>query len=70
TSTPASTSRRGLALRCSSTSGFVGKFGAEDVRRQMDPLDDLACSALFCDAEYDDISKDVFDTSTRGEEIE
>ncbi|GKE54386.1 hypothetical protein Tco_1489542, partial [Tanacetum coccineum] len=49
--------------------GFAGKSRAEDVRRQMDPLDSLARSALSRDAEYDEIPEDDFGTATRGEEI-
>ncbi|GJQ93965.1 hypothetical protein Tco_0005104 [Tanacetum coccineum] len=43
---------------------------AEVVRRQMDPLDSLAHSALARDAEYDQILKYNFGTTTRGEEID
>nr|GEY31171.1 reverse transcriptase domain-containing protein [Tanacetum cinerariifolium] len=39
TSAPASTSGHSLDLGGSSTGGFVGKSRAEDMRRQMDPLD-------------------------------
>nr|GEU29960.1 hypothetical protein [Tanacetum cinerariifolium] len=40
------------------------------MRRQMDPLDCLAWSALTRDAEYDQISNDDFSIATRGEEID
>ncbi|GJY04869.1 hypothetical protein Tco_0370809 [Tanacetum coccineum] len=50
--------------------GFAGKSRAEAMRRQMDPLDALARSALSHDAEYDEIPEDDFGTATRGEEIE
>ncbi|GKG31597.1 hypothetical protein Tco_0426547, partial [Tanacetum coccineum] len=50
--------------------GHVGKSGAEVVRRQINPLDSLAYSALARDAEYDQIPKDDFGTATRSEEIE
>nr|GEX75237.1 hypothetical protein [Tanacetum cinerariifolium] len=66
----ASTSGRSLALGGSSVGGFVRKFGVEAMRRQMDPLDALARSALSRDAEYDWIPKDDFGITTRGEEIE
>ncbi|GKD74785.1 hypothetical protein Tco_1333067, partial [Tanacetum coccineum] len=49
---------------------YVGKSGAEVMRRQMDPLDCLAHSALARDAEYDQIPDDDFGTATRGEEID
>ncbi|GKD33900.1 hypothetical protein Tco_1249409, partial [Tanacetum coccineum] len=52
------------------TGGFAGKAKAEAMRRQMDPLDALARSALSRDAEYDEIPKDNFGTATHGEEIE
>nr|GEV22922.1 hypothetical protein [Tanacetum cinerariifolium] len=38
---------------------------AEDIGRQMDPLDALACNALSRDVEYDEIPKDDFGTATR-----
>ncbi|GKE02357.1 hypothetical protein Tco_1390340, partial [Tanacetum coccineum] len=50
--------------------GFAGKSIAEDMRRQMDPLDALARSALSHDAEYDEIPEDDFGTATCGEVIE
>ncbi|GKA44899.1 hypothetical protein Tco_0737695 [Tanacetum coccineum] len=76
TSAPASTSGRSLSLGviCGFlsvvASGRVGKSGAEVMRRQMDPLDCLARSALARDAEYDQIPDDDFGTATRGEEID
>ncbi|GKB50014.1 hypothetical protein Tco_0900767 [Tanacetum coccineum] len=73
-SVPASTFGHSLSLGGTFASGHTGKFRAEVVRRQMDPLDCLACSALGCDAEYDQIPNDDFDddfgTATRGEEID
>nr|GEX24613.1 hypothetical protein [Tanacetum cinerariifolium] len=70
TSAHASTSRHSLALGGSAAGGFVGKFGAKVMRRQMDPLDSLARSALSHDAEYDGILDDDFGTTNRGKEIE
>ncbi|GKC04222.1 hypothetical protein Tco_0995832 [Tanacetum coccineum] len=67
---PASTSSHSLSLGGAVASGRVGKSGAEVMRRQMDPLDCLARSALARDAEYDQISDDDFGTATRGEEID
>ncbi|GKB59568.1 hypothetical protein Tco_0915754 [Tanacetum coccineum] len=61
TSVHASTSGHSLSL---------GGMVAEVVRRHMDPLDSLAHSALARDAEYDQILKDNFGTTTRGEEID
>ncbi|GJX23355.1 ribonuclease H-like domain-containing protein [Tanacetum coccineum] len=52
------------------TDGFTGKSRAEAMRGQMDPLDALACIALYRDARYDEIPEDDFGTATRGEEIE
>ncbi|GKA28990.1 hypothetical protein Tco_0715235 [Tanacetum coccineum] len=54
-------------------SGHAGKSRAEVMRRQIDPLDSLACSALARNVEYDQISEDDFGTAThatRGEEID
>ncbi|GKF22688.1 hypothetical protein Tco_0075010, partial [Tanacetum coccineum] len=70
TSAPASTSGRSLSLLGVVTSGRVGKSEAEVMRRQMDSLDCLACSALARDAEYDQIPNDDFGTATRGEGID
>ncbi|GKD58849.1 putative reverse transcriptase domain-containing protein, partial [Tanacetum coccineum] len=70
TSAPASTSGRSLSLLGVVASGCVGKSEAEVMRRQMDPLDCLACSALARDAEYDQIPNDDFGIATRGEEID
>nr|GEU29967.1 hypothetical protein [Tanacetum cinerariifolium] len=67
---PASTSSRSLSLGGIFASGCVGKSEAEVMRRQMDPLDCLACSALARDAEYDQIPDDDFGIATRGEEID
>ncbi|GJR48812.1 hypothetical protein Tco_1316915 [Tanacetum coccineum] len=58
TSVHASTSGHSLSL---------GGMVAEVVWRQMDPLDSLAHSALARDAEYDQILKDNFGTTTREE---
>ncbi|GJX71065.1 hypothetical protein Tco_0308236 [Tanacetum coccineum] len=57
-------------LLSAAVSGHAGKSGAEVVRRQMNPLDSLARSALSRDVEYDQISEDDFGTATRGEEID
>ncbi|GJW18256.1 reverse transcriptase domain-containing protein [Tanacetum coccineum] len=70
TSAHASTSGRSLAFGGSVAGGFAEKSRAEDVWRQMDPLDALAHSVLSRDTEYDEIPKDDFGTTTRGEEIE
>ncbi|GKC12736.1 hypothetical protein Tco_1009518, partial [Tanacetum coccineum] len=70
TSAHASTSGRSLAFGGSVAGGFAEKSRAEDVWRQMDPLDALAHSVLSRDIEYDEIPKDDFGTATRGEEIE
>ncbi|GJT56658.1 hypothetical protein Tco_0991712 [Tanacetum coccineum] len=70
TSFPASTSGRSFSLGGAAVSGRVGKSEAEVMRRQLNPLDSLARSALACDAEYDQISVDDFGTATRGEEID
>ncbi|GJV72169.1 hypothetical protein Tco_1492164 [Tanacetum coccineum] len=70
---PASTSGRSLSLGGVVAGGRVGKSGAqmgEVMRRQMDPLDCLARSALAHDAEYDHIPDDDCGTATRGEEID
>ncbi|GJR07598.1 hypothetical protein Tco_0790250 [Tanacetum coccineum] len=64
-SAPASTSGRSAIV-----SSRVGSYGAEVMRRQMDPLDYLARSALARDAECDQILDDDFGTATRGEEID
>ncbi|GKB50949.1 hypothetical protein Tco_0901702 [Tanacetum coccineum] len=61
----APTSRLGVVA-----SGCVWKSGAEVMRRQMDPLDCLAHSALARDAKYDQIPDDDFGIATRGEEID
>ncbi|GKD96070.1 hypothetical protein Tco_1379967 [Tanacetum coccineum] len=70
TSFPASTSGRSFSLGGVAVSGRAGKSEAEVMRRQLNPLDSLARSALACDAEYDKISVDDFGTATRGEEID
>ncbi|GKA20237.1 hypothetical protein Tco_0700226, partial [Tanacetum coccineum] len=57
TSAHASTSERSVALEGSVAGGFVGKSRAEAMRRQIDPLDALAHSALSHDAEYDDYAR-------------
>ncbi|GJR03618.1 hypothetical protein Tco_0526602 [Tanacetum coccineum] len=67
---PASTSGRSFSLGGVVVNGHVGKSEAEVVRRQMNPLDSLAHSALARDAEYDQIPEDDFGTVTRSEEIE
>nr|GEV97124.1 hypothetical protein [Tanacetum cinerariifolium] len=59
-----------LEVYCVVASGRVGKFEVEVIRRQMDPLDCLARSALAHDAEYDQIMDDDFGTATCGEEID
>nr|GEV19785.1 hypothetical protein [Tanacetum cinerariifolium] len=66
----ASTSSRSLSLRGVVTSGRIRKFEVEVMRRQMDLLDCLACSALACDAEYDQIPDDDFGIATRGKKID
>nr|GEY26806.1 hypothetical protein [Tanacetum cinerariifolium] len=48
----------------STIGGFVRKSRAEAMRRQMDPLDSLAHSALSHDVEYDEIPEDDFGTAT------
>ncbi|GJV95728.1 hypothetical protein Tco_1547305 [Tanacetum coccineum] len=70
TSAHASNSGHSLSLGGVVASDRVGKSGADVMRRQMDPLDYLACSALARDAEYDQILDDDFGTATRGEEID
>ncbi|GJS22219.1 hypothetical protein Tco_0450851 [Tanacetum coccineum] len=70
TSAPACTSGRSLSLGGDVVSGCAGKSRAEVMRRQLDPLDSLARSALARDAEYDQIPDDDFGTATRGEEID
>ncbi|GJT69638.1 hypothetical protein Tco_1028924 [Tanacetum coccineum] len=70
TSVNASTSGRIFSLGGAAVSGHAWKSGAEIVRRQMDPLDSLARSALAYDVKYDQILKDDFGTDTRGEEID
>ncbi|GJS80532.1 hypothetical protein Tco_0730413 [Tanacetum coccineum] len=70
TSAPASTSGRSLSLGGAVVSGHAGKSGAEVMRRQLDPLDSLARSALARDVEYDQIPDDDFGTATRSEEID
>ncbi|GJT12315.1 hypothetical protein Tco_0859357 [Tanacetum coccineum] len=70
TSAHASTSGHSLALGGSFAGGFVRKSGVKVIRRQMDPLDALARSALSRDAKYDEIPEGDFGTATRGEEIE
>nr|GEU92171.1 hypothetical protein [Tanacetum cinerariifolium] len=67
---PTSTSGRSLSLGGVVASGCVGKSEAEVNRRQIDPLDCLARSALARDATYDQILDDYFGTATRGEEID
>ncbi|GJX01525.1 hypothetical protein Tco_0185438 [Tanacetum coccineum] len=67
---PASTSGCSLSLGGAVVSGHAGKSGAEVMRRQLDPLDSLAYSALARDAEYDQILDNDFGTATRGEEID
>ncbi|GJX92370.1 hypothetical protein Tco_0345696 [Tanacetum coccineum] len=67
---PTSTSGHSLSLGGDIASGRVGKSGPEVMRRQIDPLDYLAHSALARDIEYDQIPDDEFGTSTRGEEID
>ncbi|GJZ89692.1 hypothetical protein Tco_0661474 [Tanacetum coccineum] len=54
----------------SATSGFIGKPGFEDVRHCSAPLDTLAHNTLSRDAEYDQILKDDFATTSGGEEID
>nr|GEY10610.1 hypothetical protein [Tanacetum cinerariifolium] len=54
----------------STIGGFVRKSRAEAMRRQMDPLDSLARSALSHDVEYVEILEDDFGTATHSEEIE
>ncbi|GJY15656.1 hypothetical protein Tco_0386078 [Tanacetum coccineum] len=70
TSVHASTSGRSFSLGGDAVSGHAGKSRAEVVRRQIDPLDPLARSALARDVEYDQILEDDFETATRGEEID
>ncbi|GKF47341.1 hypothetical protein Tco_0137143, partial [Tanacetum coccineum] len=70
----ASTFRRSLFLRVacrfSAISGHARRYGAEVLRRQVDPLDFLARSAIAHDVEYDRILEDDFGTATHGEKIE
>ncbi|GKA22796.1 hypothetical protein Tco_0708758 [Tanacetum coccineum] len=70
TSIHASVSRRDLSLAGVVASGHVGKSRAEVMRRQLDPLDSLARSALAHDAEYDQILDDDFGTASLSEEID
>ncbi|GJZ47851.1 hypothetical protein Tco_0601683 [Tanacetum coccineum] len=51
-------------------SGHIGKSRVEVMRRQLDPLDSLARSALARDAKYDQIPDDDVGTATLGEEID
>ncbi|GKB90824.1 hypothetical protein Tco_0963096 [Tanacetum coccineum] len=74
-STPASTSGRSLSLGgmmcCYWWSHWeIRGLDGEVMRRQMDPLDFLARSALARDDEYDQILNDDFGTATRGEKID
>nr|GEU33381.1 hypothetical protein [Tanacetum cinerariifolium] len=57
-------------IPCVVASGCVRKSRDEVMRRQIDPLDCLARSALARDAEYDQILDDDFGIATRGEEID
>ncbi|GJX16803.1 hypothetical protein Tco_0217635 [Tanacetum coccineum] len=66
----ASTSGRSLSLGGAVASGHAGKSGAHVLRRQVDPLDFLAHSALARDVEYDQILEDDFGTATRAKEID
>ncbi|GJX59457.1 hypothetical protein Tco_0290847, partial [Tanacetum coccineum] len=70
TSVHASTYGHSFSLGGVVVSGHAGKSRVEVVRRQMDPLDSLARSALARDVEYDPISKDDFGTATHGKEID
>ncbi|GJV07155.1 hypothetical protein Tco_1344811 [Tanacetum coccineum] len=70
TSVHASTFGRNLSLGGAVVSGHARKSGAEVLRRQVDPLDFLAHSALARDVEYDQIPEDDLGTVTRGEEID
>ncbi|GJW68754.1 hypothetical protein Tco_0123178 [Tanacetum coccineum] len=70
TSVHASTFGRNISLGGAIASGHVGKSMVEVMRRQLDPLDSLARSALARDAEYDQIPDDDFSTATLGEEID
>ncbi|GJZ85538.1 hypothetical protein Tco_0650877 [Tanacetum coccineum] len=70
TSAHASTSGRSLSLGGAIVSGHVRRYGAEVLRRQVDPLDFLARSAIAHDVEYDRILEDDFGTATHGEKIE
>ncbi|GKB25178.1 hypothetical protein Tco_0864579, partial [Tanacetum coccineum] len=72
---PASTSGHSLSLRgmmccCWWSHWEIRGLDGEVMRRQMDPLDFFARSALARDAEYDQILNDDFGTATRGEEID
>ncbi|GJZ30753.1 hypothetical protein Tco_0575800 [Tanacetum coccineum] len=69
TSAHAFISGRSLSFGGAAVSGHAGKSRAEVLRRQVDPLDFLARSALACDVEYDQIPEDDIGTATRGEEI-
>nr|GEW35759.1 hypothetical protein [Tanacetum cinerariifolium] len=66
----ASTSVHSLSLRGGVASGHAGKSGVHVLQCQLDPLDFLARSDLARNVEYDQIPKDDFGTSTRGEEID
>ncbi|GJR86008.1 gypsy type transposase [Tanacetum coccineum] len=70
TSAHASTFGRSFSLGGATVSGHAGKSGVEVMRRQMDPLDSLAHSALARNVEHDQILKDDFGIATRGEEID
>ncbi|GKB84219.1 hypothetical protein Tco_0956491 [Tanacetum coccineum] len=70
TSAHASTFGRSFSLGGATVSGHARKSEAEVVRRQVDPLDFLARSALAHDVEYDQILEDDFGTATHGEKID
>ncbi|GKB26175.1 hypothetical protein Tco_0865576 [Tanacetum coccineum] len=70
TSVYAFTSGRNISLGGVVVSGHAGKFRAKVLRRQVDPLDFLARSALARDVEYDQIPEDDFGTATCGEEFD
>nr|GEW31366.1 hypothetical protein CTI12_AA053730 [Tanacetum cinerariifolium] len=63
-------SRHGLVRKGAAAVGFPGKVGEKSIRRQLDPMDMLARSALASDEECDQIPEDDFATASCGEEID
>ncbi|GKD02307.1 hypothetical protein Tco_1177281, partial [Tanacetum coccineum] len=60
----------GIVQKGAFVAGSSGKAEVDVIRRQLDPMDVLAQSALVRDQDYDQIPEDDFATASLGEEID